>query len=488
MFLTKIRADAALDRSSGSDFWFTDFGLSTRAGVRVNASVAQTLPAVLACQRVLSTSFAVMPFGLFRPKPGGGKERVTDHWLYRLFAKRPNRFQTPFEWRLMLQGHLVLRGNAFCQITANNRGEITELLPLNPDRMQIELLSNGSYRYRYNDRSSGETIYYSRGQVWHLRGLSNDGIVGLNPIEAEREAIGEGLAMQGYSSRFYANDARPRGWVEVPGSFPVGNARENFREEWRRVYGGENRGKVAILDRGMKYHDMPQSQADMQFIEGRNISLREIARIFGVPPHKIGDLERATFTNIEHQSIEFWQDTMLAWTELWESSIEFFLLGEESDLEPEFDMDRMMRGDSAARSAYYASRTQWGSMMPSEVREREGDDPLPWLDFTMRPANMIRMDANGEVFTGTPRGPDRRENVGAMAHALTARMRRVIGGNAARMARRIVTGQRPSAEVLADALAVDAASAAEWLGQRIEADEQTITASLLALAMQEPNA
>jgi HK97 family phage portal protein len=494
------RADSG-DRSVFGGFWFSDLGARTAGGVAVTPNSALALSAVFACVRVLAQSFAVMPFTLFQPKEGGGRTRNTGHWLYRLMAKRPNGFQTPYEWRLMLQGHLALRGNAFCQITANGRGEITELLPLSPDRMTVEMLTNGSYRYRYTDQF-GRQIYYARNEIWHLRGLSSDGVLGLSPIEVSRESIGEGLAMQAYSSRFFANDAKPGGgYIEYPGKFANKEMKLAFREAWQDMQGGKNRGKVAVLESGMKFHELGLNNADSQFIESRSAKTADIARIFNVPPHKIGDLSKATFSNIEQQSIEFWTDTMLPYAELWESSIEYFLLGpdEPMGLDPEFDMDRMMRGDSAARSAYYASRTQWGSITPNEVRSREGDDPLPGLDSPMMPLNMARIDGSGGVIL--PDAPDaanapdepnepadesastRRDNVRAAAEAMHARMRIVLAGNAGRMARRLVGGQAVAASVLADTLAVSEADAAAWLAAVPATSEEEIAASLLALAL-----
>lgn len=384
-----IRAEGA-DRSVFGQFWFEPVGLRSLTGARITPASALTLPTVFACVRVLAESFAVMPFVLYRQ--GSTRTKIDEHWLKRLFTRAPNRFQTPFEWRLMLMGHLALRGNAFCQITANSRGEIRELLPLHPDRMQIELLANGSFRYRYVDQS-GQQVYYTRDQIWHLRGLSSDGYVGLSPIEVARESIGEGLAMQSYSARFFANDTRPGGWVEYPGNFADKAARQLFKESWQESYGGPNVRKVAVLERGMKYHELSLNNSDAQFIEARGYKVPEICRVFRVPPHKVADLSRATFSNIESQSIEFWTDTMLPWAECWESSIEYFLLGEDSDLEVEFDMRRLMRGDSASRTAYYQGGIQSGWLTRNEAREAEGYDPLDGLDEPLRPLNMVEESA-----------------------------------------------------------------------------------------------
>lgn len=498
MFLTRLQAAAPVgSQYGGADFWFSPMTARTSSGMRVTPREAMALPAVFSCVKVLAESFAVMPFDLFRNAPDGRtKSKDRTHWLYKLFAKRPNRFQTPYEFRLMLQGHRVLRGNAFCQITQDGRGRITELLPLHPDRMAVEILPSGDYRYVYT-RDNSEKIIYTRGEIWHLRGMSDDGIMGISPLEAEREAIGEGLAMQTYSARFFGNDARPPGYIEYPGQFKDNEVKRKWRDSWQEMQGGANRGKVAVLERGMKYHELGLKNVDAQFIEGRQLKAVDIARIFRVPPHKIAELTRATFSNIEQQSIEFWTDVMLPYAEEWESSIEYFLLGQGLDgpdeaLEPEFDMDRMMRGDTAARAAYYASRTQWGSMTPNEAREREGDQPLAWLDHTMSPANMVRMDANG---THTPTGvalgdqavqpsASRADNARLLAMASTERMRSLVIGNATRMARRLAGGQTTSAELLADALAIDAVAAEDWLAQdRSGLDETQIADQLMALAL-----
>src|SRR5262249_29448419 len=161
------------DRSPWGDFWFTPISRLTGSGVRVDPGAAMGLPAVFACVQVLSKSFAMLPPCLYRPRWGGGRQRGTNHWLYRLLAQRAHRFQAPYEWRQMLQGHLVLRGNAFCQIGDNAQGEITDLLPLHPDRMKVEPLDNGEYRYVYTD-ANGRKFTYRRDEIWHLRGLSSD--------------------------------------------------------------------------------------------------------------------------------------------------------------------------------------------------------------------------------------------------------------------------------------------------------------------------
>jgi len=502
MFVTRLSASAGTsDRGPGSDFWFMPLQRRTASGIAVGPKEALALSAVYSCVKVLAESFAVMPFQLFRNRPDGNtRSEDRNHWLYRLFGRRPNRFQNPYEWRLMVQGHLSLRGNAYNQVSSNGRGEITELLPLHPDRMAVEMVDGGDdYRYAYTTQK-GRKVYYTRGEIWHLRGLSDDGIMGLSPLELGRESIGEGLAMQAYSARFFGNDARPPGWIENPGQWKDDETKRKWRDSWQKLHSGANRGKVAVLERGMKYHELGLKNTDTQFIEGRGLKVADIARMFRVPLHKIGDLSRSTNNNIEHQSIEFWTDTMLPFAELWEASIEYNLLGQglpgaDDLLEPEFDMDRMMRGDAQARAAYYASRSQWGSMTPNEVREREGDQPLPWLNHTMRPVNMVRADETGDRIAAQPGGQQqggqggnasRAQNVAAAGAAIGGRWRQVVTGNAQRMARRLAAGQSVSPEVLSDALGLDVRAAADFLEVDLSGfTENELAASLAELALKD---
>jgi len=517
MFLSKFRADTS-DRSPYGNFFFSPIGALTGGGARVTAHSAMGMPVVFSCIRVLAESFAVMPFVLYQSKLGGGRTKNKTHWLYRLFAKAPNRFQTPYEWRLMLQGHLALRGNAFCQIASTGDGTITELLPLHPDRMTIETMDNGSYRYRYRYvDQTGKIIYYQRGEIWHLRGLSDDGYMGMSPISLAREAIGEGLSIQAYSGRFFANDTKPPGWIEYPGNFDKLETKLAFRESWQSMQGGENRGKVAVLERGMKFHEMGMTNKDSQFIEARIAKKSEIASIWRIPPHKIGDLSKSSFSNIEQMSIEFWTDTMLPYAELWESSIEYFLLGEDTILDPEFNMRRMMRGDSAARTAYYTGGINAGWLTRNEAREEEGYDPIDGLDEPLRPLNMVEESAapdeiaEGPANTDDAAGPanddgdeasarrqryraqrqaqrqaDVRGMKEAMEGAASARVDFLLQASAARLARRVVKaeGKLPGADVIAEAMTVPLASAEAWLAAvtpLVGLTEEQLTASLVAL-------
>jgi HK97 family phage portal protein len=483
MFISRIRAAADDERSPWGSFWFEPLGSRTATGQRVNADTAMQLSAVYACTRVLTEGFAVLPFKLYRPRANGrGRAPVTEHWAYSLFTRRPNVFQNPFIWREMLQGHLVLRGNAFNEIIDDGSGGVAQLLPRHPDRIKIELLGNGSWRYIYTQPDGSQRVI-RRDHMWHIRGLSGDGIVGMNPIEMQREAIGGGLAAQEYGNRFFLNDAKPTGgWIEFPGKIADKSARENLTESIKSAISGNNRHRMLTLDQGMKYHEVGMTNKDSQFLESRGQTRSEIAGMFRVPPHMIGDLSRATFSNIEQQSIDFWQNTMLPWCERWEAAVEE-LIGDDL-IEVEFDFRNLMRGDSASRGIYLHNMVLDGVLTRNEAREWEGLDPIEGLDEPLVPANERGLndpDPSGEAGPGEEL-PDA-EPKPADDESADARMQQLLRGNAARMARRLIAGQAVSSAVLADAMAIPEPWANTWLGLDLSGlTENQLSASLVELA------
>lgn len=474
-------------RSPWGDFWFEPVTVRTSSGMRVSADNALRVAAVYASVRILAETMASLPFVLYRQRADGGKDRVTDHWLYRLLAKRPNRYQNPYEWREMLQGHLALRGNAYNRLVANSRGEILELVPIHPDRIKMELTPAGDYRYRVTDRLGTETIL-PRGEVWHLRGLSSDGLMGMSPIELARESLGMALAAQDYGARFFANDAKPTGgWIEFPGSFKDSEAKKVFRESYQAAQSGANRGKVLVLENGMKFHEVGVTNKDAQFLELRKFQITDIARLFRVPPHMIADLERATFSNIEQQSLEFVMHTMTPWAERWEASIEAELLFDGDDLEVEFDFSNLMRGDAASRSTYYQSGIQNGWLTRNEARIAENLNPLDGLDEPLRPLNMVEEGAAEDVKGNGQPVPPGQEGTPPQDDEAAARVHALVASSAARLARRISrAGAIVDGDValIAEALAVPVARVGQWAqdthGPMTEA---ALTESLISLGM-----
>lgn len=486
-FFDRFRASSD-DRSAWGDFWFEPLSARTSSGMRVTPDASLRLSAVYACVRILSETMASLPIVLYRKRADGGKDRVTDHWLHTLLCRRPNRYQNPFEWREMLQGHLALRGNAYNQIITNPRGEIMELIPIHPDRVRMELLRSGEFRYRVTDRF-GEELVLPRGDVWHLKGLSSDGLMGMSPIELARESLGMALAAQDYGVRFFANDAKPTGgWIEFPGSFKDAEAKKVFRESYQAAQSGANRGKVLVLENGMKFHEVGVTNKDAQFLELRKFQITDIARLFRVPPHMIADLDRATFSNIEQQSLEFVMHTMTPWAERWEASIGAELLLDVDELEVEFDFANLMRGDAASRSAYYQSGIQNGWLTRNEARVAENLNPLDGLDEPLRPLNMVEeADAESAEMSDETSDPTTETPSPAQDGART-RLQAVVASAADRWARRISrSGAIDDKEIglIAEALAVPLAAAESWAAKqnRQVLAEADLRVSLIQLGM-----
>lgn len=392
MFSSLFRADGGDDRSVFGDFWFEPVTFRSASGVRVSPDQAMRLSTVYRCVRVLSGTMASLPLCFYRPKADGrGRERVTDHPLYRLLAKKPNRWQSSFEWHSMMQGHISLRGTGYNRIVPKANGEIAELVPMHPDRMKVELLDSGVYRYIYT-KPNGDKEVLPAGSVFKIAPFSSNGFTGINPMELASDSVGEGLAQQSYSSRFFANDARPLGgWIEMATGqkFKDPEAKQGFSDSWQRAQAGVNRGKTAVLEGGMKYHEIGVNNKDAQMLEAKNAKVADICRWFGVPPHLAFALDRATDNNIERLSLEFIKFTMRELAECWEAAIGDQLLDPDENIEPEYDMDKLARGEMKSRAEYYQLGINAGWLTPNEARDMEGLNPLDELDEPLRPLNMV---------------------------------------------------------------------------------------------------
>jgi hypothetical protein len=310
--------------------------------------------------------------------------------------------------------------------------------------------------------------------------------MGLNPIELARDSLGMALAAQDYGGRFFANDAKPTGgWIEFPGTFKDVEARKVFRDSYQSTQSGVNRGKVLVLEQGMKFHEVGVTNKDAQFLELRAFQITDIARIFRVPPHMIGDLSRATFSNIEQQSLEFIMHTMTPWAERWEASIESELLLDGDPVEVEFDFTNLMRGDAASRSAYYQSGIQNGWMTRNEARIAENLNPLDGLDEPLRPLNMVEESYAEDTELDVEQAEDPKlevaePNSDGGTGSTDARLARLLSAQAARLARRISRAGSIDAkdiEIVSEALAVPTVKAWAW-ATTTKLDEASLVVSL----------
>ena len=283
------------------------------------------MTAVYSCVRILSEAIASLPLHLYRYTECGGKEKATDSPLYFLLHDEPNLEMTSFVFRETLMTHLLLWGNAYAQIIRNGKGEVTALYPLMPDRMTVDRDENGRLYYEYmvstddapiNKKSTVRLLPFD---VLHIPGLGFDGLVGYSPIAMAKNSIGMAIACEEYGAKFFANGAAPSGVLEHPGTIKDPS---RVRESWTQTFGGSsNAHKVAVLEEGMKYTPISISPEQAQFLETRKFQIDEIARIFRVPPHMVGDLEKSSFSNIEQQSLEFVKYTLDPWVSRWEQNL-----------------------------------------------------------------------------------------------------------------------------------------------------------------------
>lgn len=400
--------DAPANRTAGSAYSFF-LGNST-AGKRVNERSAMQMTAVYSCVRILSESVASLPLHLYRYTDDGGKEKAVEHPLYVLLHDEPNPEMTSFVFRETMMTHLLLWGNAYAQIIRNGKGEVIALYPLMPDRMTVDRDDHGRLYYEYQVSSDdaptnkGSSVKLSPEDVLHVAGLGFDGLVGYSPIAMAKNAIGLAIAAEEYGSKFYANGAAPSGVLEHPGTLKDPT---KVRESWQSTFGGShNANKVAVLEEGMKYTPISISPNEAQFLETRKFQINEIARIFRVPPHMVGDLEKSSFSNIEQQSLEFVQYTLGPWISRLEQSMVRTLLSldEKKQYFIKFNVDGLLRGDYQSRMNGYATARQNGWMSANDIRELENLDRIPAEkggDLYLINGNMTKLEDAGLFAGGT---------------------------------------------------------------------------------------
>jgi len=377
------------DRDPGNDFWFGPVGKLGAAGMPVTRESALRLPVVVNCIAVIAQPVATLPLALFRRQPDGSRARLDDHPVARML-RRPNARQTACEFKATLQWDLAIWNNAYAEIISDGNGVIVELRPLPPPMVTVERTRVGAVRYRVRDELGRERVLAAQ-DVWHLRGqpLADDGLTGLPQIVTGREAISKALALQDFAARFFANDATPSGIVEYPGFFEGEESRNAFIRAWHAAFGGRSRHRTAVLEHGMTYKQVSVPNDKAQFIETMREAALDITRIWNVPPHKVGILDRATFSNIEQQALEFVADTLVPWLALWEQSIErTFLAPFDADLFVRFNVNGLLRGDTKSRFEAYASALQNGWLSVNEVRALEDMDAVVGGEAHLRPLNM----------------------------------------------------------------------------------------------------
>lgn len=374
--------DKPVDKAADAGYSFL-FGRTT-SGKPVNERTAMQTTAVYACVRILAEAVASLPLHVYEYQDDGGKKLVHDHPLYYLLHDEPNPEMTSFVFRETLMSHLLIWGNAYAQIIRDGAGRVLGLYPLLPDKMDVQRDDRGNIYYVYSRNSDENPMFKEYGDirlkaedVLHIPGLGFDGLIGYSPIAMAKNAVGMTLACEEYGASFFANGANPGGVLEHPG---VLKDPSKVRESWNSVYRGVNNAhKIAVLEEGMKYQQIGIPPEEAQFLETRKFQINEIARLYRIPPHMVGDLDKSSFSNIEQQSLEFVKYTLDPWVIRWEQSLQRSLLlpGEKGEYFIKLNVDGLLRGDYQSRMNGYAVGRQNGWFSANDIREMENMNPIP---------------------------------------------------------------------------------------------------------------
>lgn len=395
------------NKYEGNDFSLL-FGRTT-SGKTVNERTALQTTAVYACVRILSETIASLPLHVYRYTEGG-KTKDTEHALYTLLHDEPNPDMTSFVFRETLMSHLLIWGNAYAQILRDRSGQVIGLYPLLPDQMRVHRSEKGKLFYVYNRYEEDNPNFQEKGsivlsqeEVLHIPGLGFDGLIGYSPIALAKNAVGMTLACEEYGASFFGNGANPGGVLEHPG---ILKDPAKVRDSWNAVYQGtRNAHKVAVLEEGMSYKQIGIPPEEAQFLETRKFQINEIARLFRIPPHMVGDLEKSSFSNIEQQSLEFVKYTLDPWVVRFEQALKkSLLLPEEKKTHfIKFNVDGLLRGDYQSRMNGYAIGRQNGWLSTNDIRKLEELNPIPSEeggDLYLINGNMTKLkDAGGFMKT-----------------------------------------------------------------------------------------
>lgn len=365
-------------------------------GIAAEESSVKSIASAFRCINLLSNILGCLPLSVFFEESGKRKKATQDP-VYQLLHSKPNRNMTSIVFLQTMMHNLVVSGNSYAQIVRAKNGKITELIPLKPSRMRVGIGDKGQILYVFSS-TNGE-IKFSPEQILHIKNVSNDGILGISPISEARKVFEMSIAVEEHGFNTFANGAAPKGVLKIPSALTKEKL-NNIRRAWEDTYSGaRNTAKTIILDEGADWKEISMSLADAEFLQQRKYQAKDICMIFGVPPHLIGDLERATFSNIEHQDLQFLKYTLLPYIRAFEQEINSKIFGQESIYNgffAEFNVNAFARADQKGRYDAYAVGIQWGFLTRNEARALENLDLIDGLDDPLSPLNMTTINAKSQ--------------------------------------------------------------------------------------------
>jgi HK97 family phage portal protein len=353
------------------------YGNITESGIAVTPETAMANGAVFGCVRLLSSPIATLPFDIKRRIDDRRRAEASDHWAYALLRRRPNKWQKPHQFKRMMQAHVLTRGNAYAYKVPGVGGKVQQLIPLHPARVTPKQLDDNSMQYDFV-RKNGTMTTFSQDEVFHLFGLTLDGITGVTPLTYARETIGTAISMERHIGRVMRKGARASGSVSTEKSLSD-KAFTHLKDSLNRfAQGGEQEGEVMILEEGLKYDKISLTPQDLQWIEARKLTRSDIAMYYGVPPFLIGDNSGSDSnwgTGLEMKNNGFVAYTLEDYLTMWEEAVNADLLGSDPKLYARFNRAALVRGDIKTRGDYYAKALQWGWHNPDEIRGLEDYNP-----------------------------------------------------------------------------------------------------------------
>ena len=373
-------------------------GGESSTGIHVTPDKALQVATVYACVRILSESMAQLPRGIYRKDNAGNIERLQDHPLYNILAWQPNDFQTSFEFVEMLTAHVTLRGNGYAFINRDSKDRITELLPFHSDSVKVTQNSDWSLTYELT-LNDGSVQKVPARNIFHLRGLSSNGYLGITPIAYHRNTIGLSMATERHGANLFKNGARPGGVLLHPVKLEDDVAKR-IKESWQKAHGGGKSGGTAVLEQGMKYENVSMTNEDAQYLETRKFQRIEIAQIYRIPATMLDILDKAsTYASAEQFFLSFVKFTILPWVKRWEQAIWRCLLSDQdktSGVYAKFNVNGMERGDMKSRFEAYSIAIEKGIYCPNDCRRFEEIGPREGGDEFLRPMNMDVSGQGGE--------------------------------------------------------------------------------------------